>query len=552
MAIEHPIDETGSGGVDIYHKSDKANNASDPAYVLNGYYMHHTMYEYIVDLDRMAFVVDHNVHFRLDKIPRGPDNLDWTKFITRDGCVQRCRAPTTPTGLLADIHTNMDDVITPKAVAAYGQITPKPQIIDALDLLPRPAQRFASQDVSMFAVIGIFEDTYGILSTIQKFRSDHAFFQIVAKSILVAAAPRAIRPLERDTLTTSGAVELVADFSGALRLRAQLEGVRMAQAGRNLWDDGVEAAELRDPVFYWFRGCLVGVAFRLDDDEHLRAWVGMAVERIRTRGKGVGHEGAVRALLWSVRHVVVVTVSDVCVSHTRAVPIVDAYRADDEAFKMAISLLMHHLQPSYIDGCSALPSKPRNQIPLDVAIRIFDYTDKETYDVCRTLTKALRREWLEHPRISVLKLFKPMIAAVDCDDLDTSKFPHAVFTRARLANNPDDVAQDYALLHTGRDIDDLTQREGLEIQMYTSIAESGLLLPTQFLESEEYSPLINVNQSFGGALKDYFIPANNVGKLCGTGFIDGEDEDGARDYPPAPYYYFRCRLGAPPPVYIMI
>ena len=65
---------------------------------------------FVIDLDFQAFTVDDAVYFRLDKLPRGPDNAEWINYLELDATYNRCILPSTPREYLLDIHERVDNL----------------------------------------------------------------------------------------------------------------------------------------------------------------------------------------------------------------------------------------------------------------------------------------------------------------------------------------------------------------------------------------------------------------------------------------------------------
>lgn len=118
------------------------------------------------------------------------------------------------------------------------------------------------------------------------------------------------------------------------------------------------------------------MASRLDDDSCMRAWIGKAIRRLRPRLQG---EDTLTALIWSVRRVVVVRLSQQGITHSRAVPVLEAFRSDEKAFDNAVDMLMYYLRPSFIThewtkstGVATLNATPvvadsgRPTLPMDI------------------------------------------------------------------------------------------------------------------------------------------------------------------------------------------
>jgi hypothetical protein len=262
-------------------------------------------------------------------------------------------------------------------------------------------------ELSLFAVKAVIEDSYGALCASYHYGSEKQIFQVPAKFLLTLLAPGILNidnVLLRDRLTKQHP-----HYNSFITRSDEPDP-------RNM------------PVRWWFRNCLIILASSLDKSSYLPKWVGLAIQSARNR-LSKGTECTV--ILWSMRHAIVVKVSEVGVSHTPPFPVLDAFGSDESAFTTGVDLLMQCLQPSCIDvsvkhdreNISVAEDRTRVSLPFDVVIRVLDFVPPKTYNACSMLSRLYRANWAEHPRVSRYKLFqaKPDLARKD------SAFPHTVW-----------------------------------------------------------------------------------------------------------------------------
>ena len=337
--------------------------------------------------------------FRLDKLPRGPDSRDWIEYIQLDGTCNRCILPSTPREYLLNIHTNVCDLFPDHIWDIYDSVADRITMIEPETWTRTPCSRPVLNDLSYFAFKSVVEESYGIFSTLQKYGPQSHYFQWAARVLLTAAAPGLLHVTE----------SLAEDESKDYRF----SGRKVTTAQHSSWRYRTEGH------FYWFRNCLIVFASWLE--EWLEGWIGMTVERIQQKHSG---RSTCTALLWSVRHVVAIVVSDSGISRSPLIPVIEAFGVDDDAFVNAVDFLMHFLQPSHISIAPGSQSSPNAsyacsaantgiRLPFDVVMRILDYADVKTYNSCATLSKIYRINWSRHPRVGRSKLFKARHATND-------------------------------------------------------------------------------------------------------------------------------------------
>ncbi|KAH8112904.1 hypothetical protein DFH11DRAFT_1545444 [Phellopilus nigrolimitatus] len=295
---------------------------------------------YTLDLDLLVFSVDEGAHFRLNNIPRGEDGKKWIYYLTTDGCGRHCLRPDTPREYVAMLVANVP--LAEDGLAHYrtfaSDIT---RIREHVWMAPKNTQRLAAHPLPELRVV-VYTPTLATLQMLVQFTE---------------------------------------------KLKAHSFGSEGLQSG-----------------------------------DHLRANVGLAVSH--TRETGVK---SCTVLIFSIHYVAVVMISvsgpDLRVSQSDIYPVLAAYGNDEEQFSKGLGILTYYLRPHCIEDISKFdppfpPSKTlftfelpipkaRNKIyvqdpslPYDILTHIMSLVDSKTYDIFQFVSKALRREWAAHPRIS--------------------------------------------------------------------------------------------------------------------------------------------------------
>ena len=358
---------------------------------------------YTIDLSRLEFVIDNKIFFRLDNIPRGPEGSDWIGYIQVDGSGIRCMDPLTPKEYRSPFRQKLDERVVEPALDLYSVLSPRildPQIWTQTDF-----SRPVLNDLTLYIFKTAVWENYSIFSTLPVRPLNDVDFAIGAQFLLTLAAPGLLH------LTEERADDVV-EYNSTMSWIGRLDAYRS--------------------IFYkkprlWFRNCLIVMARSLDDEVQLKGWVVIALEELfKAHRKG----STTTALLWSIQHAVAVVVTDEGVAHSQAIPILDTFMIDDEAFTNGIDFLMHFLKPSLTDLTQPfrgrIPDRGRPSLPFDVVTRILDFTDVKTYNVCRLLTKAVRVNWSRKPRIREFALGK---AARDPEERFKYPYPFRVQRR---------------------------------------------------------------------------------------------------------------------------
>ncbi|KAG9079949.1 hypothetical protein FS749_008177 [Ceratobasidium sp. UAMH 11750] len=160
-------------------------------------------------------------------------------------------------------------------------------------------------------------------------------------------------------------------------------------------------------MYCWFRGCLVTICIRLDEDLYVKREVGLMAKFLRNRGRTSG-----LGIVMSSRQMVAVSVDGPEVRHSPALDIHDVSWSPghDTEYKPTLGsgllLLIHLLSPALmVDKTPWNPSfdSPRNRrsaLPDDIIRHIVHFTDDDTYHfVLPLVSRHIRSYCLEHPRI---------------------------------------------------------------------------------------------------------------------------------------------------------
>jgi hypothetical protein len=366
-----------------------------------------TEFTYAIDLDRIEFRVDFNAIFNLGKIPRGPDHTEWINYLQLDGSGDRCLHPSTPRESISPHLPPTSHLIPEDAGSTY--LANKPQSVDLTTWLRASDNRPVLDELSLFAIKAVIEDSYGALCVSCDYGPDGEHFQVPAKLLLTLLAPGILNidnVLVRDRLTKEHPLY---NFF-------------------NTRSDKPDPGNM--PIRWWFRNCLIILASRLDESKFLPKWIGLAIQSARNSLR-LSKETECTVILWSMQHAIVVKVSEAGVSHTPPFPVLDAFGRDESAFTTGVDLLMRCLQPSCIDitinhdkdTTSIAEDRSRVSLPFDVVMRVLDFAPPKTYNACSMLSRLYRANWAKHPRVGRYKLSqaKPDLARKD------SAFPHTVW-----------------------------------------------------------------------------------------------------------------------------
>ena len=377
-------------------------------------------WSYNLDLDAEAFVVNGTAFFKMDTIPRGDEHSDWIPCMQDDKTGQPFIKPEFQ-HLSPDIHPEIDDLITP-GLGEYRKITPTPRIIDPSEWKLKTEPYSLMATFTRFILGGLLEDSYATMSTTHQFRPDSIPFQVLSKLVLAVAAPGCVISPAWEDIGWLGSVEFdLTSWQSLVDLCFRPSTSDFDQpGGTNFGDSGgtpgsqVDATSERHPLFHRFRNCLIVMTSRLDDDDYFHAWVDMSIQKLRRTTSCF--RGTQTALLWSMRHVAVVTVSGSSVAHSRAIPFMKAYQEDTDTFNDACDLLLYYLRPTCIHPedinkvVAGIPTSITNRsslkLPFEIITRILEMSDGKTYQSSRFFSKDFRKEWVKYPRLKGFKVLK--------------------------------------------------------------------------------------------------------------------------------------------------
>ncbi len=155
------------------------------------------------------------------------------------------------------------------------------------------------------------------------------------------------------------------------------------------WTRNVSLKELRASVrkridYFWFRDRLISLVRTLEDAEHFKADVGIILRWMKEKGLS-----ELTSILWSIHHVAVLVVSGDKVSHSDPIPVAAALGRDREKMTEGLKLIMHYLPLRATEGNTS----SNRRIPLDVFLRIMDFSDPETKTTLGQTSKILRYAW---------------------------------------------------------------------------------------------------------------------------------------------------------------
>ncbi|KAH8113165.1 hypothetical protein DFH11DRAFT_1603370 [Phellopilus nigrolimitatus] len=345
---------------------------------------------YTLDLDRLIFSVDEGACFRLDNIPRGEDSRKWIRYLSLDGCGKYCLRPDTP-GVYVAPPLFLPLPSTELEKNAYLRAFPPSigRLKESAWLAPEEDQALVTSAAVASAIVrGVIMDYCCDIFVACNLPPESDQFQAMAELVLRAAAPGSL---------------ILTEACG----RAPSEYLR-----------GRSSKGKDQTVFYRFRGCIILLTNKLDANEHLKENIGLAVSHAV---KSMTLNCTV--LIFSILRVAVAVISirgyNVRVSVSEVYQVVEAYGRNEEEFRISLRLLSHFLRP-HCTGASSSLTVPLNRWPLTfrssasgtrrpiknpslpykVIFRIMRFADSETYSRFQFVSKALRREWAAHPRIS--------------------------------------------------------------------------------------------------------------------------------------------------------
>ncbi|KAL5512380.1 hypothetical protein ACEPAG_3372 [Sanghuangporus baumii] len=425
---------------------------------------------YTIDLDKLVFSVDGAAHFKLNSIPRGEDGQEWIQYLGQDGVGWRCLKPSTPKLHIADVELYPAPPEIRDVASRIGEDIDQFQyhslgatLVDPGDLLKHCSRtEIASQAIAVTVVKAVVGHFYGRFCDACQYEPLDQRFQRSAAYLLRATAPNFLQ------------LHLASD---------PVKEVPIRESRNKDKEDDPELCNRKPGAFYWFRGRLILLTNRLEFETRLKASIACVVTHIKEK-----RLQSCTALIWSIRHIVVVRVFNDRVVHTPALPLLPAFGADDDAFAASVSLMAHFLRPLCAEesstsdvmhgksdssypmrsrsppGIASASSSDRISLPTDVVLEIMKFADVQTYNIALSrLTWAIRTAWMNRPRIGPYAIYG--VASSFSDDTkftSNTVTPHPVpsiccstsststFTSdSHKASNPYTTSKDAALLaHT--------------------------------------------------------------------------------------------------------
>ncbi|KAH8113158.1 hypothetical protein DFH11DRAFT_1744550 [Phellopilus nigrolimitatus] len=365
---------------------------------------------YTIDLDRMAFSVDDEVHFKLDRIPRGHDNLSSEYFTRLDSRKKKYLWPKVISDVGADLYPDIP--VSVAGLSKYQELlsSGKVKSIESSVWMNSPYPLSATtQELTKQVGKMLIKQFLSTLQNAHRYAPTDKPFELSAEYLLRALTPYSFRlwlykePTYVGVWEEGGHEKIKKEHQRYMKMSFEERMQEMIAEDEGRLKEEEEKAKRSPTAFFWFRSCLIVLSSRLVSEDHLHARIGDAV--LHVQGKQLEK---CTALLWSLRSVVVVSISDygASVAHSDVIPVLDAYANDDDGFELGFRLLAHYLRPPCIDpsqhspGSSSSqvlqtfqPGSTRPPIPLDVQLLIMGFTDLYTYDMFGKTSWALRREW---------------------------------------------------------------------------------------------------------------------------------------------------------------
>ncbi|KAH8113084.1 hypothetical protein DFH11DRAFT_1602959 [Phellopilus nigrolimitatus] len=366
---------------------------------------------YTIDLDRMAFSVDDEVHFKLDNIPRGGDNMSWYYFARSDKYKTKYLWPKVLPEFGADLYPDIP--VSVAGMSRYQELLSNGKVKSiknsAWTNCPYPLSP-ATQGLTKEVGKMMIKKFLGTLSNAYRYAPTDKPFKLAAEYLLRVLVPCSFR------LRFRLEPRVIAGWELTERRKKMIfeEEERYCKASwkekkENEEEEKEEEKGQGPKVFFWFRSCLIVLSSKLVSQDHLHARIGDAVLHVQEK-----QLETCTALLWSMRNVVVVSIADygASVAHSDVIPVLDAYVNDEDGFGLGVQLLMHYLRPPCVDPSQYSPGASSSQVlgtchpgsvsrpvPLDIQLLIMSFTDLYTYETLGRTSHALRREWIRRPRI---------------------------------------------------------------------------------------------------------------------------------------------------------
>ncbi|TDL17251.1 hypothetical protein BD410DRAFT_794557 [Rickenella mellea] len=321
---------------------------------------------YIMDLDYNAFIIDMELYFPLDNIPRGDKGYHWIGCFGHDASGDRCMRITTPREF-AVIPSRPAPEPSTQGLAMYHELESNLKLLPTSEWLSQPPT--LGQEFALDAAAELVKLHYYWFYLSQTLELNDAKFRNLALGLLSMTA-------EGFTCTASKKYTYgTALRDGLIDFATWMEGKSDRPPDASKW--------------FWLRGVLVHLTSHLDVEANRKASVGLVVSAIQELKLDYCF-----ALLFSINHVVVVKVADGVVHESRIIEILAALPNFDWKDRLIAGLtpLAHVLRlPALMDIERVEPGATFRPFPMDVMLQILEYADNGAYDQCSKLSKAWRR-----------------------------------------------------------------------------------------------------------------------------------------------------------------
>ena len=153
--------------------------------------------------------------------------------------------------------------------------------------------------------------------------------------------------------------------------------------------------------WFWYRGCLILLASDLDKNERFQVYVQAVAARAKAKKRD-----KCTVLLWSIRHVAVVEISDGVVSHSDPIPLLAAYGSDEDGFMNALNLLWHYLPYPRWRIVDQRPTPQETgdanfgKFSTEIVMRIMMFTDQLHYPKYQFLSHTFFQLWWNQLRVA--------------------------------------------------------------------------------------------------------------------------------------------------------
>ncbi|KAH8113168.1 hypothetical protein DFH11DRAFT_1744557 [Phellopilus nigrolimitatus] len=386
---------------------------------------------YTIDLDRMAFSVDDEVHFKLDRIPRGYDNLSSEYFTRLDSRKKKYLWPKVISDVGADLYPDIP--VSVAGLSKYQELlsSGKVKSIESSVWMKSPYPLSATtQELTKQVGKMLIKQFLSTLQNAHRYAPTDKAFEISAEYLLRALTPCSFRlwfdevPDYVWVWEQGGYEKIKKEHQRFMKMSFEERMREMLPKYEARRKEKEEKAKRSPTAFFWFRSCLIVLSSRLVSEDHLHARIGDVV--LHVQGKQLEK---CTALLWSITARPSHTAMSfpflmrMLMTMTGSNLVFDFWRT---TYGLPVSI-----PPRIIQAHLALrvlqtfqPGSARPPIPLDVQLLIMGFTDLYTYDMFGRTSRALRREWVRRPRISSLFLTRCMSVPFE-DDIwnpDTAEY----------------------------------------------------------------------------------------------------------------------------------